>query len=401
MAEIAVEEDLLNISEISTVIKSDLDKKKMKTAYNRLMKGGGHRHRDCGSFEHIKAKWLALMTTLPHVDDNFHKIVRINEQGHIVSFKEPMTLGQSYGIKFQALVPGNLLNPVFKYITDRCEKNFNQPNQSAIDKFIEDYHVNEDRYEEKNYSTLNEYFIRRYNDDFYRCPKGSGLIDNRIFRSPATSYTTIYRNEALSKEYWIKDEKYTVYQMINNKKPKSSDNDVLSQHMLIINRLGPGHYHRFHVPVSGTIVQMAYFPGALMSVSAKVVKGGKSVYIGNKRVVLTIHTKYFGTIYMVIIGAVCVGSIQFESKFREFNQMNTDLKTHIKKNCDISVTQGEDLGYFQYGGSTIITVIPRTDSQLIIHPIIEQLSTHTTSKKKAIEFDVDVFDPLILADRRV
>ena len=104
---------------------------------------------------------------------------------------------------------------------------------------------------------------------------------------------------------------------------------------------------------------------------------------------------------MVIIGASCVGSMQLlhenaskpndghNEKFKSFNNKITndpDNKYEIMVNEKIERSDGS--GYFQYGGSTVVTVFEKLYN-IICNPIIIHLS------KLSIEFKVSIMDPLV------
>ena len=66
-----------------------------------------------------------------------------------------------------------------------------------------------------------------------------------------------------------------------------------------------------------------------------------NVFTENKRVRVHIETEKFGDVQFVAIGATAVGSIRF----------TVEQGSKVKK--------GDELGYFAFGGSTIITLIPK------------------------------------------
>ena len=64
------------------------------------------------------------------------------------------------------------------------------------------------------------------------------------------------------------------------------------------------------------------------------------VFGENVRVVVPIHSQEFGTILYIAVGAMMVGSIILTCKKGE------------------KVNRGQELGYFKFGGSTVLLVIP-------------------------------------------
>lgn len=392
---------------------------KLGKYYYKFMHGGHIDKRDCTNISTIKVKWNNLRDI--SALDPSTQIVMIDENNNLVDIKEPMTFGQNIGIMAQTVIPVKILDPITKKITDACKykygRNINcmaytekekyiEDNKKYIEDFVSTYKIKTERFdiEPRQCETLNKYFIRKYKKDFYECLSINDDEKYTVFRSPATSYTLLFTDENQSKEYWIKDKKYTIKELVNGESVDGESVDgesvngesVLAEKQLItiINRLAPGHYHRFHVPINCEIIGWKYIPGILLSVSAKVVRSSKSVYIGNKRIVLKMQNKNIGIFYMVIIGAVCVGSIQFEDKYKDYIKI-TD--PNIEQHNDVKFVdnnQGDDLGYFQFGGSTIITIIPN-NKNIVVNPLIQKLSTREYKNQKSpIEMEVEVFDPL-------
>ncbi|GAU49186.1 hypothetical protein TSUD_133800 [Trifolium subterraneum] len=111
---------------------------------------------------------------------------------------------------------------------------------------------------------------------------------------------------------------------------------------LVIFRLAPQDYHRFHLPVSGTIEQFVNIPGCLFTVNPIAVNSKYcNVFTENKRVVSIISTVDFGKVAFVAIGATMVGSINFTKKKGDY------------------VKKGDEFGYFSFGGSTVICVFEK------------------------------------------
>ncbi|KAK3222480.1 hypothetical protein Dsin_009505 [Dipteronia sinensis] len=106
--------------------------------------------------------------------------------------------------------------------------------------------------------------------------------------------------------------------------------------------LAPQDYHRFHLPVSGTIENFVDIPGSLYTVNPVAVNSKYcNVFTENKRVISIISTAHFGKVAFVAIGATMVGSITFS-----------------KKEGDV-VKKGDEFGYFSFGGSTVICIFEK------------------------------------------
>lgn len=88
------------------------------------------------------------------------------------------------------------------------------------------------------------------------------------------------------------------------------------------------------------------FTSLALPVNPQAVKENLDVFTANHRAVQYLKERYTGKQYaFVTIGALLVGSIKY-------NQDKTPFSP-------IPVNKGDDLGCFQYGGSTVVMVAPQ------------------------------------------
>ena len=73
--------------------------------------------------------------------------------------------------------------------------------------------------------------------------------------------------------------------------------------------LSPRDYHRVHMPTTGRLRQMIHVPGRLFSVNPRSARAIPGLFCRNERVVSIFDTE-LGTLAMVLVGAVFVGSIE-------------------------------------------------------------------------------------------
>ena len=108
-------------------------------------------------------------------------------------------------------------------------------------------------------------------------------------------------------------------------------------------RLAPGDYHRFHWPVDGVWDRdlVLDIPGEYHSVSSRAVAGPVDVLGRNRRCVAIVESNAFGSVAVVVVGAVKVGSIDLTAPSG-------------------IVTKGQEMGCFRYGGSTVVLVFRRS-----------------------------------------
>ena len=107
---------------------------------------------------------------------------------------------------------------------------------------------------------------------------------------------------------------------------------------LVLSRLCPVDYHRFHFPAAGIPSETKNIPGPLFSVSPIALGKNLSYLWTNKRTICQLETENLGTILILEIGATCVGSI------------------HQTYTLGKPVEKGQEKGYFAFGGSSTITI---------------------------------------------
>ena len=110
---------------------------------------------------------------------------------------------------------------------------------------------------------------------------------------------------------------------------------------LVLSRLCPVDYHRFHFPVSGRAGEAKLINGWLYSVSPVALRRQLRYLWENKRVVTQIETDHLGGVVVVEVGATCVGTVV----------QTAALPGDMKK--------GDEKGYFAFGGSAVITLFEK------------------------------------------
>lgn len=204
-----------------------------------------------------------------------------------------------------------------------------------LDFFKDQINLAEVKYPLEHFKTFNDFFVRELKpgarpiacmerDDIAICAADSRLM---AFKSAEDSL-----------RFWIKGRKFSIRGLLG----KEISPDAFIDGSLVIFRLAPQDYHRFHSPVSGTIERFVNIPGCLYTVNPIAVNSKYcNVFTENKRVVSIISTAHFGNVAFVSIGATMVGSITF-----------------VKKEGDY-VQKGDEFGYFSFGGSTVICVFEK------------------------------------------
>ena len=105
---------------------------------------------------------------------------------------------------------------------------------------------------------------------------------------------------------------------------------------MVIARLCPIDYHRFHFPFSCTPSKSTLLNGALFSVNPLALKKNIRIFSENKRSLTSLKTDKFGDVLFIEVGATCVGGI---------------FQTYTPNQA---VVKGQEKGYFSFGGSSLI-----------------------------------------------
>ncbi|KAM1135322.1 hypothetical protein EV2_045492 [Malus domestica] len=187
----------------------------------------------------------------------------------------------------------------------------------------------------EHFKTFNEFFVRELKPG----ARPIACMDrDDVAVCAADSRLMAFKSVDESLRFWIKGRKFSIHGLLGKDQCSSGFIDG----SLVIFRLAPQDYHRFHFPVSGTIQKIVNIPGCLYTVNPIAVNSKYcNVFTENKRVVSIISTAEFGKVAFVAIGATMVGSVTFSKKEGD----------HIKK--------GEEFGYFSFGGSTVICVFEK------------------------------------------
>ena len=110
---------------------------------------------------------------------------------------------------------------------------------------------------------------------------------------------------------------------------------------MILSRLCPVDYHRFHFPVAGVPEKPVLINGPLYSVNPVALRRNIHIFSENKRALCRIESPKFGTVLMLEIGATCVGSFAYTFA------------------PGVAMAKGAEKGFFKFGGSSTITLFEK------------------------------------------
>ena len=179
------------------------------------------------------------------------------------------------------------------------------------------------------YTSFNDFFIRKLKPGARNI---SSDLDSCI--SPADSKIFVFPEIHESMTFFIKELPFNLPQFLSSDEMAQK----YSKGSMAIFRLAPYDYHRFHFPVSGVVGNPIWIDGGYESVNPAVYKAGIQPLVTNKRIIIPLHNEQFGTILMVPVGALFVGSIVLTAK------------------TGSAVKKGDEAGCFQFGGSTVVLI---------------------------------------------
>lgn len=200
--------------------------------------------------------------------------------------------------------------------------------RDKITKFIEKNNINMDDYEEETYASFNAFFTRKIKPGRRPIEHNKNVLiavaDSKILRYRVKSDLVLN----------IKNSLYKVEDLINDKEEaqKYVDGECL------VLRLDVDDYHRYVYVDDGEIIKTQKINGVLHTVNP-ISDEKYRVYSQNSREWVKIKTKNFGDVIQMEVGALCVGKIK-----------NFDYK---------NVLRGQEKGYFEFGGSTIILLFKK------------------------------------------
>ena len=201
--------------------------------------------------------------------------------------------------------------------------------QSKVLPFIDEYNMVEADFADTpdSYATFNDFFYRKLR------PEARPIADSPIV-FPADGRHLGFPNIDQIDGFFVKGQSFDLDALIADKELSKK----FRGGTLVLSRLCPVDYHRYHFPVSGTPSATKLINGPLFSVSPIALARNLSYLWENKRTITRIETENIGTVLMMEIGATCVGSI---------------LQTY-EANKETKI--GQEKGYFAFGGSSTITI---------------------------------------------
>lgn len=210
--------------------------------------------------------------------------------------------------------------------------------KGRIKKLIAQHSIDMSQYEEKEFKSFNEFFIRKVLPG-----KRNVDLSPDALISPADSKLTVY-NITEEGRYNIKGCSYGITELLGG------DAQLAKEYIggkCLVFRLSVDNYHRYCFTDKGKVLSNRFIPGILHTVNPLALEK-HDVYGKNCRELTLLETESFGKVAYIEVGAMMVGRIN-----------NRKVEAFEK---------GEEKGYFSFGGSTIVMLYKKdviaTDSDI-------------------------------------
>lgn len=197
--------------------------------------------------------------------------------------------------------------------------------------FIKKHGIDMEGFEE-TYRSFNSFFTRKRRAEEVDITPGH-------FISPCDGHLSIYPISD-GQAYNIKHVEYRLEELLKSRKLVKR----YAGGTCLIFRLTPQDYHRYCYVSDGVVRRSRAIPGKLHCVRP-IACGSVPVYAENSREYTELKTQRFGNLIQMEIGALLVGKICNYPR-------------------DGQVFQGEEKGYFEFGGSTILLLVEKGKLEL-------------------------------------
>jgi len=194
-----------------------------------------------------------------------------------------------------------------------------------INKFIKNNNIDISEYEEKNYKSFDDFFIRKIKPE-KRPIARQGLIaicDAKLMVYPINKDLQLH----------IKNSVYSLKELMKEEVKKEYKGGKC-----LVFRLTANDYHHYYYLDDGKLVNKKSIDGVLHTVNP-LAFDNYQVFLENQREVSILKTKNYDEVIQIEVGALNIGKI------------NNYQKETFKR--------GEEKGYFSFGASTIILLFKK------------------------------------------
>lgn len=220
--------------------------------------------------------------------------------------------------------------PFFSVLVGYLQKR--PQSRKKIAPFICEHEINASEFLTCDFASFNDFFIRKLKPACRPIDP-----DPKKLTLPADGRYLAYQDISRVDGFFVKGKKFSLDAFL--------DSPALARRYqegsMLIARLCPSDYHRFHFPCDGVPSIARPIAGHLYSVNPIALRKRPSILAENKRMITEIDSKHFGTILYVEVGATFVGTI------------------HQTYTPSLMAQKGEEKGYFSFGGSCLVLLFEK------------------------------------------
>jgi phosphatidylserine decarboxylase len=201
-----------------------------------------------------------------------------------------------------------------------------------------------------SYKTFNQFFYRRLTSDAFseRC---SLCHDEHSVVSPADCHLSVIPNLSENPDFYVKGCKFDLRTFLGSGREELAQE--YADGTLLLFRLSPDDYHRFHFPFDCIPSSPVRVKGCLESVNPiaytpSTKEGKQGLYspgvqplLVNERHFMTLKSDVFGEVLCVPVGAMMIGKI------------------HETYKPDVLANRCDEMGYFAFGGSSLVLIFKK------------------------------------------
>jgi phosphatidylserine decarboxylase len=208
--------------------------------------------------------------------------------------------------------------------------------RKKIEPFVRQYGLDADEFllSLDDYNSFNDFFCRELKDEKRPIDEAA---DSIVF--PADGRHMGWQEIGTEEQVFIKGQKWDLSGLLGRDETLI---ERFSGGSMVLSRLCPVDYHHFHYPVGGRVGDPQWFGNLLFSVSPIALRHNLSYMWRNKRCLNLIETESAGYCCFIEVGATNVGTI----KHRPFPS-------------DRRVRKGEPKGWFEFGGSSVLSLFEK------------------------------------------
>ncbi|NGX53534.1 MAG: Phosphatidylserine decarboxylase proenzyme [Chlamydiae bacterium] len=201
--------------------------------------------------------------------------------------------------------------------------------KKKIPSFIEKYHVDQSEFQDPvdSFRSFNDFFCRKLKPEARPIAESDAII-------PTDGRYLVYPDISQSDGFLVKGKQFSLKALLQ-------DGELAAKYekgSLVMGRLNPSDYHRFHFPINCRASSPRLINGLLYSVNPISLKQNIHRLAENKRMITQLESEDFGKVLYLEVGATNVGAIH----------QTYDPSKNQKK--------GNEKGFFSFGGSTIILI---------------------------------------------